>query len=169
MSINGNVKGVTVAEKSEKSKKSSKSKNNAANGAAQSDVVEASNRPSGKRRLRAGTESIREKTANFNAASEKRPSVIAAFFYGFFAPVRFIGRLIAKLGRFRLFRWIGYVLLPPYFRNSWRELRKVEWPNRKQSVQLTGAVIIFAVIFGGIVAGVDFGLDKAFKEILLKK
>jgi preprotein translocase SecE subunit len=121
-----------------------------------------------KRKLRASTESIRDKASNFKAASEKKPSIFAAFWYGFFAPLRLIGRLFNKLGKFRIFRWIGYVLLPPYFRNSWRELRKVEWPGRRQSWQLTGAVIIFAVIFGGIVAGVDFGLDKAFKEILLK-
>ncbi len=122
-----------------------------------------------KRKLRAAsTESIRDKATTFKANSEKKPSVWAAFWYGFFAPVRWVGRQIAKLGRFRVFRWIGYVLLPPYFRNAYRELRKVEWPNRKQSWQLTWAVIIFAVIFGVIIAVVDYGLDKLFKQILLK-
>lgn len=65
-------------------------------------------------------------------------------------------------------RLIGKILLPPYLRNSWKELRLVKWPTLKESRQLTYAVIIFAVIFGAAIAAVDFGLDKLFKQILLK-
>ena len=83
-------------------------------------------------------------------------------------PFRFLGRHIAKLGRFKLFRAIGLVLLPRYFRNSWKELRQVAWPNRRESWQLTSAVIIFAVIFGVMIAVVDYGLDKVFKQVLIK-
>lgn len=60
-------------------------------------------------------------------------------------------------------RWI-----PKYFRDSLVELRQVTWPNRMQTVRLTFAVIAFATIFGIVIAIVDFGLDKLFKEILLK-
>lgn len=87
------------------------------------------------------------------------------------APFRWVGRLIARvfrsLGRFRLFKAIGYVLVPPYFRNSWRELRQVTWPNRTQTRRLTFAVLVFSIIFGGIVAAVDWGLDKAFRALIL--
>jgi preprotein translocase SecE subunit len=136
----------------------------------EAEIIETTSSKPAKRKLRASTtESIRDKAITFKANSEKKPSVFAAFWYGFFVPVRVLGRLLKRLGKFRIFRWIGYVLLPPYFRNSWKELRKVAWPNRRQSLELTRAVIIFAVIFGALVAGVDYGLDKVFKEILLKK
>jgi len=82
-------------------------------------------------------------------------------------PFRFIGRAFRPLGRFRLFRAIGYVLFPPYFRNSWRELRLVSWPDRRQTRRLVFAVIVFSLTFGTIVAGVDWGLDKAFRALIL--
>lgn len=68
----------------------------------------------------------------------------------------------------RLVRIIGLILLPKYFRNSWKELKQVSWPNFKLSRQLTFAVIIFAVFFGISIAGLDYGLTKIFKIILLK-
>ncbi|MCA9327509.1 preprotein translocase subunit SecE [Candidatus Saccharibacteria bacterium] len=55
-----------------------------------------------------------------------------------------------------------------YIRDSWRELRKVTWPSFRESLRLTAAVIVFSVIFGAIIAVVDFGLDKVFRQILLK-
>ena len=133
------------------------------------DNQEASKRP--KRRLRVNSsETVRERTEKLQnqATTPKKPSMIRAFFGGFFAPLRWIGRQIGKLGRFRVFRWIGYVLVPPYIRNSWRELRFVTWPNRKQTWQLVNAVIIFSVVFGVLVAVVDYGLDKLFKEFIVK-
>lgn len=63
------------------------------------------------------------------------------------------------LGRFILFR---------YIRDSWFELKKVTWPSWKQSRQLTVAVLIFAVVFGVLIAVVDYGLDKIFRNILFK-
>lgn len=65
-------------------------------------------------------------------------------------------------------RVIGQIVFPKYFRNSWRELRQVSWPNRRQTQQLTFAVLIFAAIFGALVSILDYGLDKLFKQVLLK-
>ena len=86
-----------------------------------------------------------------------------------------VGAGSRRVARFRLVRWlgvplrfIGRVLFPVYFRNSWRELRKVEWPSWKQSRRLTFAVLAFAVVFGTTIAVVDYGLDKLFRNILLK-
>lgn len=76
-----------------------------------------------------------------------------------YQPFKFIGKVLRFIGRF---------LFPRYFRNSWRELRLVAWPTGKQTRQLTAAVLIFAVVFGALVAVVDYGLDKLFKELLLK-
>lgn len=74
-------------------------------------------------------------------------------------PFRFIGKLLG---------FLGHIVFPRYLRNSWRELRLVSWPNRQQTRQLTFAVLLFAVVFGAIVALVDYGLDKLFKEVILK-
>lgn len=60
------------------------------------------------------------------------------------------------------------VLFLSYFRSSWQELKLVTWPNWKESQRLTFAVLVFAVIFGTAIAGVDWGLDKVFKQLLLK-
>ena len=70
-------------------------------------------------------------------------------------PMRFIGRWLAKL------------LLINYFISSWKELRQVTWPNRKETAKLTAAVFMFAIVFGAIIAITDYGLDKIFRKILL--
>jgi len=64
----------------------------------------------------------------------------------------------------RFLRWI----VPNYFINSWRELRRVIWPSRKETWRLTLAVFIFSIVFGALVAGVDKGLDEIFKKLVLK-
>ena len=123
-----------------------------------------------KRRLRTSSETVRERSEKLQLQDEakQKKSGFRAFLNGFLWPLRALGHQIGKLGRFRVFRWIGLVLLPRYIRNSWRELRLVSWPDRKKTFQLTYAVIVFSVLFGVIVAGVDYGLDKLFKEIVLK-
>lgn len=124
-----------------------------------------------KRRIRKA-ETVRELSAIAVSPVNETPSRGRLLWRGFTAPVRLLGRGFAKLGRvlgkFKVMRVIGRILLPRYFRNSWKELRQVTWPGFKQSRQLTGAVILFAVIFGVVVALLDFGLDKVFKEVLLK-
>ncbi len=80
---------------------------------------------------------------------------------------KFFGAKIFKPFR-KPMRLLGRILLPKYFRESWKELRLVVWPSWKQSRDLTFAVLVFATIFGVIVAVVDFGLDKLFKDVLLK-
>lgn len=85
------------------------------------------------------------------------------------------GRTFRKAADLKPLRWlrkplrfIGKIIVPVYFRQSWQELRQVTWPNWKQSRQLTYAVLVFAVLFGAAVALVDWGLDKLFRDILLK-
>jgi preprotein translocase SecE subunit len=121
-----------------------------------------------KRRVRK-VETVREKTAKSIAEAPTRRNLV---WQGFTAPFRLIGRGIASVGRalgkYRFFRVLGRIVLPRYFRNSWKELRQVIWPTGKQTRQLTGAVLLFAIIFGVLVATLDFGLDKVFKEVLLK-
>jgi preprotein translocase SecE subunit len=94
------------------------------------------------------------KAARFIATPFKPLTVIAKPFK--VRPVRFI------------FRWIGRILWPRYFRNSFKELRQVTWTTRRQTWKLTFAVLIFAIIFGILVTLTDYGLDKVIKRIVLR-
>jgi preprotein translocase SecE subunit len=69
-----------------------------------------------------------------------------------------VGRLLTKRGR----------LFPRFFGDAWRELRQVTWPNRRETFKLTTAVLIFAIIFCGMVAIIDLGLEKLFRNVILK-
>lgn len=71
-----------------------------------------------------------------------------------------------RVGRF-IGRILGKVLFISYFQGSWKELRQVTWPNRTETIKLTIAVFIFAVLFALLIAVVDYGLDKVFKQLLL--
>lgn len=114
-----------------------------------------------KRRLRAPSETVRERANKTLTAGEaaSKPKRVRGVLGKILLPLRFIGRGLRFIGRF---------IIPPYIRNSWRELRLVSWPSRKQSRQLTVAVMIFAIVFGVLIYFVDLGLDKLFKQVLLK-
>jgi preprotein translocase subunit SecE len=115
---------------------------------------------------------------------EPQESLVRVFFRGFFLPVRMIGRGLAWIShrpplkqighalrwffRLRIMRFIGRILGIRFIRNSWRELKFVTWPTRREGLRLTSAVIVFSVIFSILLAGVDYGLDKLFKHLLLK-
>lgn len=130
-----------------------------------------------KRRVK-NPETFREKAIKANEVSDKpkrRARAGTAVGKVVRPIVRPVVRGASRVSRFRplkplfiVLRFIGRIILPRYVRNSWRELRLVSWPTRKQSRDLTGAVLIFAAIFGATVAVVDYGLDKVFKALLIK-
>ena len=143
-----------------------------ANSDANSDKTDASVNNSKKRVLRAPStvrSQAERETEKQQVASNKKPNT---FWSGFFYPVRLVGRGLRWVGHLWPIRMVGkllgLILFANYFRNSFRELRLVTWPGRRESLRLTSAVLMFAVVFGAIVAGVDFGLDKLFKELVLK-
>lgn len=120
------------------------------------------------RRLKAPTQTVRERaeqtaTKDAKPVSQRRSKIAkpfratGRFFKKVFRPFRFLRRPLRFLGKILGFRFIA---------SSWRELRQVTWPDRRQTRRLTTAVLIFSVIFGAIVAGVDYGLDKLFRIIL---
>jgi preprotein translocase SecE subunit len=76
------------------------------------------------------------------------------------------GRSLAKIGR-GVRRVLGW-LVPRYFINSWREVKQVTWPGRRETWRLTLAVFIFALVFGSMVYGVDEGLQEIFKKYIIK-
>jgi preprotein translocase SecE subunit len=119
-----------------------------------------------KRRVR-NPETFRERA--LKAADEvDKPKPAAKLRRGggkIFSPV---GTAAAKAGRVKPVRILGKVIFPAYFRRSLQELRQVQWPSWGESRRLTYAVLLFAVIFGVSIAIVDYGLDKLFKQVLLK-
>ncbi|HSX36272.1 MAG TPA: preprotein translocase subunit SecE [Patescibacteria group bacterium] len=123
-----------------------------------------------KHRVLKPAESVRERALKTAEAADvpKKQGVMRLSLHYIALPFKVIGKPFARLGRTKPLRIIGLILLPRYFRNSWKELRQVTWPSRQQSFQLTGAVVIFATIFGVLIAVVDYGLDKLFKQVLLK-
>lgn len=134
-----------------------------------------------KRRIRPAPETVRQK-AEKNVGKPEKPKRVRSAAKTAVSPVVWIGRFIGRLLRpFRFLlrpfktrpmRWLGRVLgkilLIQYFKNSWKELKQVTWPSRKQTTQLTVAVFAFAIVFGIFITIIDYGLDKVFKRILLK-
>jgi len=58
-------------------------------------------------------------------------------------------------------------LAPRYVRNSWQEIKKVTWPGFKTTWKLVFAVFVFALVVGGFIAALDWGLEKLFREVIL--
>jgi len=129
-------------------------------------VAEAEDKP--KRRMVKKVETLREAAEKSANTQPKKRGVVRLSLHYISVPFRFIGRPFKGLGRLKPFRIIGRILWPTYFRNSVKELKQVTWPNRRESIQLTGAVLVFAAVFGVMIALVDYGLDKLFKQVLLK-
>ena len=129
-------------------------------------MAETADKP--KRRVVKKAETVREKAEKSANKPAKKRGVVGLALYYISVPFRFVGRPLAKLGRFKVLRLLGRIFWPTYFRNSWKELKQVTWPSRREAWQLTGAVLLFSAVFGVIIALVDFVLDKLFKEVLLK-
>lgn len=55
-----------------------------------------------------------------------------------------------------------------YFKESWVELQKVTWPTRKQAIKLTGAVILFSVVFAAGIALLDAVFSNMLQRLILK-
>jgi preprotein translocase SecE subunit len=126
---------------------------------------------SGRKRVVKNPETFREKAlkANENNDKPKRSLKVRQASGKVASPVFGpIGRGMKIIFNRKPFRFIGKILFPVYLRNSFRELKLVEWPKWKTARDLTFAVLAFATVFGAAIALVDYGLDKLFRDILLK-
>jgi preprotein translocase SecE subunit len=127
-----------------------------------------------RRRLKAPTETVRQRQASelsrADRPTKQRRSAVGRFLSWPFRKVAGWSIWQAKALKPVRFvvRWVGLIVWPPYFRRSVEELKRVTWPNWKQSWRLTFAVLAFAAVFGLLIAGVDFVFDKLFREVLLK-
>jgi preprotein translocase SecE subunit len=54
-----------------------------------------------------------------------------------------------------------------FVRESWAELKKVDWPNRAQVIQGTIVVIVACVIVGAFLWGADQILRPFVRDVLL--
>ena len=53
-----------------------------------------------------------------------------------------------------------------FLQGSWRELQRVQWPDRRQVMQATGVVIGFVIVAGAFLGIADFVATKIVKLIL---
>ncbi|MGZ4168178.1 MAG: preprotein translocase subunit SecE [Solirubrobacteraceae bacterium] len=56
--------------------------------------------------------------------------------------------------------------LVEFLRGSWRELQRVQWPDRRQVMQATGVVIGFVIVAGVFLGVADLVASKIVKLIL---
>jgi preprotein translocase subunit SecE len=62
-------------------------------------------------------------------------------------------------------RWPGARLVH-FLQGSWRELQRVQWPDRRQVMQATGVVIGFVIVAGAFLGLADFVAGKIVHFIL---
>ena len=72
-------------------------------------------------------------------------------------------RILAKPFRFII---IPFVALGKYLAASWRELKLVRWPTRKETWKMTGAVIAFSVGFATLILLLDGLFNWIFKTLI---
>jgi preprotein translocase subunit SecE len=58
------------------------------------------------------------------------------------------------------------VRLVHFLQGSWRELQRVQWPDRRQVMQATGVVIGFVIVAGAFLGIADLAATKIVKLIL---
>ena len=53
-----------------------------------------------------------------------------------------------------------------FLQGSWRELQRVQWPDRRQVMQATGVVIGFVIVAGAFLGVADFFAGKIMNYVL---
>jgi preprotein translocase SecE subunit len=121
------------------------------------------------------TETLRERTARANKETEPKARRIRKTASAVGKPLRAAHRVGKKTyylpmpnNKFGRIMNKHIRLFPRFFIDAWRELRQVQWPTGKQTMRLSWAVFIFSLVFGALIAVVDFGLDKLFKYVFIK-
>jgi preprotein translocase subunit SecE len=63
-------------------------------------------------------------------------------------------------------RATGLARVVQFLRACWAELQRVQWPDRKQTTQLTAIVLVFIIIMGGYLGLLDAIVSRVVKEII---
>lgn len=53
-----------------------------------------------------------------------------------------------------------------YFKDSWRELKQVRWPNRRNTWAMTAAVILFTGLALILIITLDYIFNELFKLLI---
>lgn len=119
------------------------------------------------------TEETKQPSVIFNYVALLLIVLGLGLFYGthFNAFVRwglFVLSLLASGTTFFLLAPLG-INLHSYMRDSWREMQKVVWPPRKESLQFTWIVFLFVVILGLFLWLVDSSLAWLLYGVILGK
>ena len=61
----------------------------------------------------------------------------------------------------------GLRFLPQFAAEIWAELRKVTWPSRETTFNLTVVVVVVAVTVGAILGGIDAAFAWLIQKLLL--
>jgi preprotein translocase SecE subunit len=127
-----------------------------------------------KKRVLKKPETVREKAQKQAAETDKKPTKTRKIKSSVGTASKSVGSKARKeyylpLPDSKFGNWLNKrrSLIPGFLRNSWAELRQVTWPNRRETIHLTFAVIMFAIVFGSFIAGIDWVLDKLFREVIL--
>ena len=99
---------------------------------------------------------IRQVTTTASSGVKSASRVARKEYHPIKLPNNKVGAFLTKSRRF----------IPRFLSEALAELKQVTWPNRQETFKLTTAVIIFAIVFGGLIAITDFGLEKLFKQLL---
>ena len=126
------------------------------------------------------TETVRERSERtINPAAKRRHVkrtavfirrpfvVVGKFIFKVLSPLAFLLKPFKTRPARKIGRIIASILLLRFFRDAWKELRQVQWPTARETIRLTTAVFIFSILFGVVVAIVDFGLDKVFRKLFI--
>lgn len=120
------------------------------------------------------TESMRDKVAKSESKSDK-PRRLNRTVSAVKKPVQAVSGAVKKEyhiitpqeSGFKGFLTKSRRITPRYFRDAYKELKLVTWPNRRETWRLMMAVFMFATVFGLLITVVDYGLDKLFKQAFL--
>jgi preprotein translocase subunit SecE len=58
-------------------------------------------------------------------------------------------------------------IIPKFIKSTFTEIRQVTWPDRKITVKLTVAVVLFSLIFSALVGSLDWVFEIIFKKVFL--
>lgn len=64
-------------------------------------------------------------------------------------------------------RWLPGFLQPSWFLEVWSELKKVQWPTRQETLNLTLVVLVVATALGLFLGGIDAGFNWIIENVLL--
>ncbi len=127
-----------------------------------------------KKRTIKKAETVREKAAKSNGDQDKKPrrikkvtsqvsnktsSIRKKGQQAYYLPLPETG-ILGSLNKHRS-------IVPGFLRNAWNELKGVTWPDRSETFRLTVAVLLFALFFGSLIAGIDYILDNLFRRVIL--